>query len=731
MPETSAKLFISPPNSSSFEYNCFRLPVSIGRAAGSMIVISDERASRSHAKIDQTNNAFFITDLNSRNGTLLNGTDIRKGVPVELRDGDEIRIGSYLLQFHLPVKTDVQVKYDDKPLTGSIKLQNAADLLRPLSLIASGDEVIRGSGSGFTAFKKTNTGKDTELLEAAAAEIEVLAKRSRILGFFYDLNKMLARVFDVEEIYATVAELIFKVSNAGRVMFAKLEDDAPMIEWGRYRDDAVRLSYTGIPVSRTVIRKVITEQVSLLCVDAMSDVNLKDQATFRLGSIRSLMCVPMLGQENTALGAVYVDRTEVFGFTDEDLNFLTVVASNVALTLENINVHEKLMRDAEARAAYRRFLPQHVVDDIMLDPEGLQLGGVNQVVTILFADIRGFTTLAERKRPQEIVELLNTYFERAAAAIFTHHGSLDKFIGDGIMALFGAPKPTDRDPLNAVQAAIALQHVAQTLNRELQEKGSDFSLTIGIGINTGEVTAGYIGSKLRTDYTVIGDPVNLAARLESNAQSGQVLLGENSYQAIKRMTEAHGGSVEPDEQEFALKPVGKIKVKGKEHPVQVYEVFWESGVASPEDENTVYRSGSERSAYLAESRFSHALAPLESGADADASRNGGTLWESFRKEPRLNAAILLKVSGIDAEGSVFEEECQTEDVSQSGARVRIGRELRVGTSVLVFNVEREWRLEATVRSVTLGRDTYLVGIHFPMRLPDWGVHVRQAASEAS
>jgi hypothetical protein len=80
---------------------------------------------------------------------------------------------------------------------------------------------------------------------------------------------------------------------------------------------------------------------------------------------------------------------------------------------------------------------------------------------------------------------------------------------------------------------------------------------------------------------------------------------------------------------------------------------------------------------------------------------------------------------------MFEEECQTEDVSQSGARVRIGRELRVGTSVLVFNVEREWRLEATVRSVTLGRDMYLVGIHFPMRLPDWGVHVRQAASEAS
>src|SRR5262249_7765169 len=150
---------------------------------------------------------------------------------------------------------------------------------------------------------------------------------------------------------------------------------------------------------------------------------------------------------------------------------------------------------------------------------------VSQRVTMLFADIRGFTTLSERKTPKEIVTLLNVYFERAATEIFRNNGALDKFIGDGIMALFGAPKPSEEDPINAVKTAIGLQRVVEELNHELAAQGADYEMKIGVGINTGDVIAGYIGSQLRTDYTVIGDAVNLAARLESNAKGGEILIG--------------------------------------------------------------------------------------------------------------------------------------------------------------------------------------------------------------
>jgi adenylate cyclase len=707
MAEIIPKLVVTAPNGEKMNFDCQTFPILIGRATTSSIVISDERASRSHAQIDERDDKYYVTDLNSRNGTLFNGVDLGRSGAHELHDGDEIRIGAYSIVFSLPAK-QVQVDYDDKPITGTVMLQNAADLLKPLSLRGSGDDLSKLSSAGMPAVRLDG---NNALPPAIVSELETLNKRSRILGFFYDLNKLLAREYDVEKIYSTVAEQIFKVTNAGRVMFAKLdEDDLPAIEWGRYRDDASKMAYAGIPVSRTVIRKAVREQVSILCVDAMSDVNLKNQATFRLGSIRSLMCVPMLGQEESVLGAIYVDRTEVFGFSDDDLNFLTVVASNVALTLENILAHEKLLHDAEARAAYRRFLPQHVVDQIMADPDSLQLGGINQVVTIMFADIRGFTTLSERKQPQEIVELLNTYFERAAQAIFNHQGSLDKFIGDGIMALFGAPKPSERDPINAVQAAIALQGVVKSVNAELAEQGIE-PISVGIGINTGEVTAGYIGSKLRTDYTVIGDNVNLAARLESNAKPGQILLGEQTYLAIQTLLEKEEARL-PEEKEFAIVPMGDLKVKGKLEAVQVYQVMWDSPEESQTQIGVLKESGAAVAVYT-DSKPLPGLTPGETVSQTQIK------WESVRREPRRPFAVKVTVAGVDVKGESFEEEAVTEDISASGACLRLQRSMAVPALLAVKAVNGKWSVDATVRSVARAHRGYVTGVEFVGGGPDW------------
>lgn len=214
-----------------------------------------------------------------------------------------------------------------------------------------------------------------------------------------------------------------------------------------------------------------------------------------------------------------------------------------------------------ARANYSRFMPEYVVRQMLEHPESFKLGGVNQTVTVLFADVRGFTRLAEHAPPEQVVRLLNQYFSAMSDIIFAHNGTLDKYIGDGLMALFGAPTATPDDALNAVAVAVAMQRRIQQLNEELRAGGLP-AISIGVGLHTGEATVGYIGSERRTEYTAIGDTVNLASRLESNAQSGQILLSEATLQAI------------PHER-FPLRQHEALTVKNRTQPVQVSEVLWQ------------------------------------------------------------------------------------------------------------------------------------------------------------
>ena len=150
---------------------------------------------------------------------------------------------------------------------------------------------------------------------------------------------------------------------------------------------------------------------------------------------------------------------------------------------------------------------------------------MNQTITVLFADIRGFTRISEHAPPEQIVSLLNRYFSAMTDIIFAHGGTLDKYLGDGLMALFGAPTTTPEDASNALNAAVAMQRRIIGINDELRTEGFS-ELGVGIGLHTGEVTVGYIGSERRSEYTAIGDAVNTASRLESNARGGEIRLAK-------------------------------------------------------------------------------------------------------------------------------------------------------------------------------------------------------------
>ncbi|MGH9825501.1 MAG: adenylate/guanylate cyclase domain-containing protein, partial [Blastocatellia bacterium] len=313
-------------------------------------------------------------------------------------------------------------------------------------------------------------------------------------------------------------------------------------------------------ISKTVLDRVLTERVTLLSTDAQEDERLALARSLIIQQVHSVMCAPLLVKEETA-GVIYVDcRDPLKTFSSDDLDLLNALAAATSMAIDNASTHDQLVREALARAAYSRFMPRHVVNELLTHPDSISLGGTNQIVTMLFSDIRGFTSMSEGLSPETVVQILNKYFAEMTPLVFAHKGMLDKYIGDGLMALFGVPYQSDDAAGSAVQAAIAMERAMAKLNQELKLAGLP-DIAIGIGVNTGNVTVGYIGSEQRTDYTAIGDSVNLAARLEKQAGPGQILISRSTFEALK----------EP----VPTRLFGEIKVKGKKESVQVYEVLWQ------------------------------------------------------------------------------------------------------------------------------------------------------------
>jgi adenylate cyclase len=198
-----------------------------------------------------------------------------------------------------------------------------------------------------------------------------------------------------------------------------------------------------------------------------------------------------------------------------------------ALEAENLAQAEKSERVARS---FERYLAPHVVSTLLKDPDSVVLGGTRQTATMMFADIRGFTELSERLMPEEVVEMLNRYLGPVVNVIFANSGLLDKFYGDGVMAVFGAPRPSDDDAQRAVTAARQILEQVQALNAH---PGVTWPLSVGIGLATGDVVAGHIGSQRRMEYTVVGDAVNMASRLQGIAEPNQILADEATYERVK------------------------------------------------------------------------------------------------------------------------------------------------------------------------------------------------------
>jgi adenylate cyclase len=233
---------------------------------------------------------------------------------------------------------------------------------------------------------------------------------------------------------------------------------------------------------------------------------------------------------------------------------------------QSFNQMAKSLREKEMiKRAFSRYVAREVVEEVLKDPEQLQLKGERREVTVLFCDVRGFTPMSEKLTPEQVVSLLNDYYTLMIELTFKHDGTLDKFLGDGVMAIFGAPIAYADHALHACRAALAMQAGIARLSAARVADGKE-PIVIGIGVNAGEVVAGTVGTEERMEYTVIGDNVNLASRLTSNANPGQILIS-------RRTLDLAGDGVD-------VRPLGTIHVKGKEGEVEAFELIGLKGQAT-------------------------------------------------------------------------------------------------------------------------------------------------------
>ena len=322
-----------------------------------------------------------------------------------------------------------------------------------------------------------------------------------------------------------------------------------------------------------------------------------------------------------------VEGTRAIAEGNFDVALAVTSRDEIGALTESFNQMARSLREKEMiKRAFTRYVAREVVEEILKDPEHLVLTGERREVTVLFCDVRGFTPMSERLSPEEVV-LLNDFYTLMIETTFKHDGTLDKFLGDAVMAIFGAPLPHPDHSVRAVLTALAMQEGIGGLNEKRARQGKE-GVTIGIGVSAGEAVAGTVGTEDRMEYTVIGDSVNLAARLESNAKPGQILISHRTWEKVHHVVDARA--------------LGAIKVKGKEEEVEVYEVLGVTG------------SGGRAMRGQREAEMARIRARLDRGLRGTA-RGGvrvGAAGARARRRPRTGPHRAAGAAGVAGSGAV-------------------------------------------------------------------------------
>ena len=521
--------------------------MSIGRTEGNDLVLNHPSVSRKHARVETRGNAWWIIDLKSTNGVKVNNNLISESPIIA---GDKILIGSVQLD---------------------VKAMPSVDF--------SGDSMFDNpSGTVIRRISDFNSEFGLDMAEVAQDAVRPLSEpgfaqppqvtREKIFQVLVQVAKALLQTDDLNTLLQTVMDMIFKYLPVERgliILFDEAGNPVPKLTKFIEGADAA-----DIPISRTILKMVAEQQVALMTSNALEDARLLGGKSIAIHGIRSAMCVPLWNRQRV-IGAVQVDSPIHIGrFTEEDLDLLTALANFAAVAVERAQLAEKIEQERKIRSKMERYHSPGVIDEIV---KGVISADEDEIkhadVSILFADISGFTTVSETKKPEEVAEFLSNFFGAAVDAIFAYGGTLDKFIGDAVMAFFGAPIPQDDHADRAVLAGLMMMDRIEEWNRE-REAGGLPVVRIRVGINSGPAVVGNVGTEKRVDYTVLGTSVNIASRLESGvAKPGQLVISKYTMDRIV-------GS-------FDIEPLGEFALKGLQQKMPVYQV---KGTQIPLKKNT-------------------------------------------------------------------------------------------------------------------------------------------------
>lgn len=551
--------------------------MTVGRASSCDIAVQHPSVSRVHARFTMGAAGCRVSDLTSSNGTFVNG--IRITGDADVRDGDALAFGEVSIKVTAPPPP----KPAPAPAPAAGPASLAAD---PGGRSALDVTLLEQPGTLFWRVDaKESPGTGIRVREPHRL-INLLSEAAKALMLHGSLNEILGRVVDlaVEHLSAERAVLML-TDAAGNLtvqvqrpdpallspapatpattgmraadIFALGERTSPVAAVVKAEADVAKATLAGgqLPISRTVAHRVMTERVAFLAEDVAQHDMLHMAESVIMRRVQSLMCAP-LWHEQRVSGVLYVEDGVQHKFNAADLEILVSLSNHAAVAIERSLLADRLLAEQRNRERLERYHSPAVVDRISAQAIDGAFEAQERQVTVLFADLVGFTSIAETMPASEVARLLNEFFAEMTEVIFTHDGTLDKFMGDGLLAVFGAPLPQTDHAVRAVAAAIEMQ-------RRLRRRatlGAHPALTMRIGLSSGPVVAGDIGSPKRREYTVLGDTVNTAARLESSvAQPGQIVL---TRMTLDRVVDT-----------VSARSLGMIELRGRRQAVEVFAII--------------------------------------------------------------------------------------------------------------------------------------------------------------
>ncbi|HVE77789.1 MAG TPA: adenylate/guanylate cyclase domain-containing protein [Gemmatimonadaceae bacterium] len=521
-------------------------PLVVGRALNSDIPIFDPTISRRHAEMRCDAAGCHVRDLGSSNGTYLNGQKVEA---TRVSPGDVITFGKVAFRLKEANVTPTPAMPTPALGTNLAGLRPGATIVRQLPVRDTKQPFAAAAAAVLRA-----SGPHNAVIETAPGLTDAERNQAK-LQLLLDVSKELTKAIDVDALLGKIVGKVYDLLDVDRTSILLLDasgDLVPKIARDKRGSDA------GRTVPSSIARKVVEEKIAVVTDNAPEDQRFGGQSIL-MQRVRSAMCAPLVGSEDRALGVLYVDNlTGTHRFSEEDLEFLIAFSGIAAVAIENSQFAERIRREMIVRSNFERFFAPNLAAQIASSPEGVKLGGEKRQVAVLFSDIRGFTALSESMTPDDIASLLTEYFTEMVECVFRNGGTLDKFIGDAVMAQWGAPIGSPDDPDRAMRAAVEMQEALARLNAEWRRIGRP-ELQVGIGLNYGEAFAGNIGSERRLEFTVIGDTVNTASRLCSAAEGGQILLSDHFRRALTQPSPK-------------LKPVPSVELRGKTQTVPVYRV---------------------------------------------------------------------------------------------------------------------------------------------------------------